>query len=144
MSEAIVKAHVTAPAVIAAWNNKDIASLLSLYAPDCKVEDIGLAKPLYGHEGVRRVYLYTVAGFSDLSFTLTRSVETESQTIFEWECCGKQVRRVLGVPPTGRELHMTGVTWLTLRDGLIESSRRVWDMAGLLRQMGLLPDLPVI
>ncbi len=95
MSDPIINVQVSAAAVISAWNRRDAQGLLQLYAPDCKVEDIGLAKPVYGHDGVRRVYLYTIAGFSELEFTLLRSIESETEIVMEWACHGTQVRRIL-------------------------------------------------
>ena len=46
------------------------------------------------------------------------------------------------VPPTDRRIEVCGVTLLTVQDGKIVRGLYLWDMAGLLRSMKLLPDLP--
>jgi steroid delta-isomerase-like uncharacterized protein len=144
MSHITMTHNVTAVALIQAWNERNVEGLVNLYAESCVLEDIGLAKPIYGRDGARRLYVYTQAGFGSLDFTLHRTVEQDGQIVLEWSATGKQIRKIMGIPATNRQLTMTGTTWLVVRDGLITHSRRVWDMAGLLRQMGLLPDLPTV
>jgi hypothetical protein len=45
------------------------------------------------------------------------------------------------IPATGRKVVVQGMSMLTLRDGKITRGLHVWDVAGLLRAMGLLPVL---
>jgi steroid delta-isomerase-like uncharacterized protein len=137
-----VALHPVAVSLVAAWNQRDVAALTALYTSDCMIADVGLASPVYGHEGVRRMFLFTVSGFGQLVFTLHRTVSDGESVTMDWTAVGVQSRRMLGIPPTGRTVHIEGMTVLMLRDGLIAHTRRVWDMAGLLRQIGLLPDLP--
>jgi steroid delta-isomerase-like uncharacterized protein len=144
MAHRLETLNATAVALITAWNTKDLEAMLALYTDDCLLEDIGFAQPVQGPEGARRVYLYTQAGFGGLHFTLHRTVEQDDTVVFEWSAQGQQIRRVMGIPATHRMLTISGVTWLHLRAGRIAYSKRVWDMAGLLRQMGLLPDLPTV
>jgi len=47
----------------------------------------------------------------------------------------------MNIPATGRTVAVLGATFLTVRDGLIAGSETVWDIAGFLRSVGLLPDL---
>jgi steroid delta-isomerase-like uncharacterized protein len=144
MIEIVMTHNALASNLIQAWNDRNVDALVQLYTEDCVLEDVGLARPVSGHDGVRRLYLYTLAGFGNLAFTLERTVEQEGQVVLAWSAHGRQIRKIMGIPATHRDLMMCGTTWLTLRDGRITHSRRVWDMAGLLRQMGLLPDLPVV
>jgi steroid delta-isomerase-like uncharacterized protein len=144
MIEIVMTHNALALNLIQAWNDRNIDALVRLYTEDCVLEDVGLAQPVNGHDGVRRMYLYTLAGFGSLEFTLHRTVEQDGQVVLSWGAHGRQIRKIMGIPATHRELSMMGTTWLTVRDGHIAHSQRVWDMAGLLRQMGLLPDLPVV
>jgi ketosteroid isomerase-like protein len=45
------------------------------------------------------------------------------------------------IPPTGREIEVRGVSLLTVEDGKITHGLNVWDTAGLLRALRLLPEL---
>ena len=143
--------HATIPAraaiaqhLIDAWNTHDTRQVERLYTADCEVHDVGLAQPLHGPEGVRRATLFSLLGFPDLRFTLVRTAVDGNCVVFEWSAQGTQRGKVMGIPPTNRAVTMTGVTWLVLRGDQILSARRMWDVAAMLRQMGLLPDLPQI
>jgi hypothetical protein len=45
------------------------------------------------------------------------------------------------IPPTGRFATVRGVSILTFMDGKIYRGQYMWDVAGLLRAIGLLPEL---
>ena len=45
------------------------------------------------------------------------------------------------IPPTGREVAVRGVSILTIADGKVTHGETIWDTAGLLRALGLLPEL---
>jgi hypothetical protein len=47
----------------------------------------------------------------------------------------------MNIPPTGRPVLARGTSILCLNDGLIQHGTRIWDLAGLLRGMGLLTEL---
>ena len=45
------------------------------------------------------------------------------------------------IPPTGRRVTVRGVTLLTIDGDSVRRSESLWDVAGLLRAIGLLPEL---
>ena len=45
------------------------------------------------------------------------------------------------IPPTGRKIAVRGISVLTIENEKITSGLYVWDAAGLLRAIGLLPEL---
>jgi len=47
----------------------------------------------------------------------------------------------MNIPPTGRAVAVRGTSVLTVEDGKIKRAFRIWDVAGLLRSIGLLPEL---
>jgi hypothetical protein len=47
----------------------------------------------------------------------------------------------MNIPPTGRQVRVRGVSLMRLKNGRIKSARRIWDLAGMLRTFGLLPEL---
>jgi predicted ester cyclase len=52
---------------------------------------------------------------------------------------GSHVGQLLGVPPTGREITMEGMTVMHFRDGKCIERWSVVDIIGPLAQMGALP-----
>jgi len=46
---------------------------------------------------------------------------------------------MLGIPATGKSVSFKGVSMLRYRKNMVVTDTRIWDLAGLLRQIGLLP-----
>lgn len=65
----------------------------------------------------------------------------EGQTVaVEWTLAGTHRGRLLGIPATGKPICFTGVSLIRFQAGLAVADTRIWDVAGLLRQIGLLPS----
>jgi hypothetical protein len=47
----------------------------------------------------------------------------------------------MNIPPTGHKVQVRGVSIIDVEDGLIVRGQYIWDLAGMLRHMGLLPEL---
>ena len=54
---------------------------------------------------------------------------------------GRHDGDLMGAPPTGRDVEFVGLTISRCRDGRIEEEWELVDVAGLLRQIGALPDM---
>ena len=115
--------------------------MAALYAEDYEGEDIGRKAPEHGRRAIIRAVLYDLMGFPDLHLNLLDTITEGNRIVFVWRLNGTHMGRVLNIPPTGRKLNLLGTTILTIADGKISKCLRVWDMAGMLRSIGLLPDL---
>ncbi len=133
-----------AQSVIDAWNSHDPRRVAEFFADSYEGEDIGLSSLIMGKRGVRRFVAYTALGLPDIKFTLEQVIAQADQIVLVWRACGTHSGKVMNIPPTGRVVSYGGVTVFTLERGKIIRSLRMWDMTGMLRQMGLLPELPEI
>lgn len=130
--------------LIEAWNAHDARRVVEFFSPDYVGEDVGVAGQLHGPRDIRRYVAYNFLGFPDLYFTLERTIAQGDQLVIVWCVTGTHRGKVMNIPPTGRRVEARGVSILTINDGKIVTSYRIWDVAGMLRQIGLLPDLPSI
>ena len=130
--------------LIAAWNTHDPHPIEALFVEDCVLEDCAIAVPLRGHRGLRRAVLFNFLAFPDVHFELISQIREADRVAIEWRAEGTHAGRFMGIPATRRRVSLEGITLLTLRDGRIARLRRVWDIAGVIRQLGLLPELPQI
>ncbi|HYE94864.1 MAG TPA: ester cyclase [Rubricoccaceae bacterium] len=128
--------------VLAAWNARDAARLAALAAPDFEGTDTAEAGVARGPEGFRRQAEAYLTAFPDLHLTFDEVIADGDRVAIHWTSRGTHRGPFLHIPPTGRALHGHGVTLLVVEDGRIRRSDRVWDVAGFLRAVGLLPDLP--
>ncbi len=58
-----------------------------------------------------------------------------------WSARGTHRGSMMNIPPTGRTASIRGVSMLTFADGKIKRALNIWDVAGFLRSIGLLPEL---
>jgi predicted ester cyclase len=76
-----------------------------------------------------------------LHFELERCVAQRDCAAVFWQASGTHAGKVMNIPPTGRRVEMRGVSWLKMAGGKIVQGEQLWDVAGMLRAIGLLPDL---
>jgi len=124
-----------------AWNSHDLEQILGFYAPEYIGEDIGQAFPLRGRDALRGMLENYWRAFPDLQFKILSSLVEGSRIAILWLGEGTHQGTFMNIPPTGRRLEVRGVSMLDVEDGLIRRGQYVWDLAGMLRHMGLLPEL---
>jgi steroid delta-isomerase-like uncharacterized protein len=127
--------------LIEAWNAHDPERIAAFYAPDYVGVDIGQPQPQNGPREIRALTAYYFRAFPDLRITLDEVVVEEDKAVLIWTWTGTQHGTFMRIPATGRRVDVRGSTTLTFKDGLIHRSTRIWDLAGLLRAIGLLPEL---
>jgi steroid delta-isomerase-like uncharacterized protein len=132
-----VAADTFAADLVEAWNSHDIDLALSFYADDYEGVDVGDPAAQCGPEGARQMLQRYLIAFPDLHFTI-EGVASEGQRVtLTWVACGTHLGQWLNIPPSGRTLQMRGVSLLTLSGAKICRASYMWDMAAVLRQIGL-------
>jgi steroid delta-isomerase-like uncharacterized protein len=127
--------------LLEAWNAHDVDRVADLHTPDYKGEDVGQARPRHGREGVRQAMVRYLRAFPDLHFTQEATIVEDDQVALFWTARGTHRGKLMNIPPTCRPVQVRGVSLLTLQDGKIRHGLIIWDVAGLLRAIGLLPEL---
>ena len=78
--------------------------------------------------------------FPDLRLDIIEQHAEGDVVISRWHASGTQRGALMGLPPTGRHgSAIEGVTFTRFAGDRIAQDRAVWDLAGLLRQLGALP-----
>lgn len=127
--------------LLAAWNAHDVRAVVAHYAPDYEEIDVARATPQIGSEMVRRTLLYYLRAFPDLHITLDDVLVSGERAALYWTWTGTQHGTFMNIPPTGHQVKVRGSSLITLNDGKIQRAVRIWDLAGLLRDLRLLPEL---
>jgi steroid delta-isomerase-like uncharacterized protein len=123
------------------WNAHDVDRALEFYAPDYEGIDVADAAPQHGPGGLRRTMERYLQAFPDLHFTEETTVIQGDHVALFWTVQGTHQGPVMNIPPTGRSIQIRGVTLLTMAAGKVTRALYIWDVAGLLRGIGLLPEL---
>jgi steroid delta-isomerase-like uncharacterized protein len=115
-------------------------NVLPLYTDDCVYEDVTLGVVNHGKDELRAFGGLFLSGFPDVAFELTSQVAAGERAAGEWIMTGTHTGNLPGLPATGRSISIRGASILELRDGKIRRCSDYWDMATLLRQVGLMPE----
>lgn len=127
--------------VVDAWNDHDHERLVALYSPDYEGFDVAQSKPVYGAEALGHLLVRYKNAFPDLHFSVLTMLHHEEQVVMYWKASGTHGGTIMHIPPTGRSFEVRGVSIMVIEQGLVRSGHIIWDLAGLLRSIGLLPDL---
>jgi steroid delta-isomerase-like uncharacterized protein len=136
-------AHLAALAaqLTEAWNSRDPARVAALCAPDYEGENVGEAAPHHGPEGMAASVTAYLAAFPDLQFTVDDVVIQGDRVVQVWRVRASHRGSLMNIPPTGRPVAVRGASLLTFRGDKLYRATYIWDVAGLLRGIGLLPEL---
>ncbi len=133
--------RVMAEKVIAAWNSHEPDRILAIYAPGYRGVDVAQARPIEGARGMAQMMLRYTRAFPDLTYTLVDSVGQDDRLVLHWIARGTHRGTIMNIPPTGRTIEVRGVSIMKIEGERVREGHIVWDLAGLLRSMGLLPEL---
>ena len=128
--------------LVEAWNSHNLDRIASFYTSDYEDIDVARASSQHGADGLRRVAAYYLRALPDLRVTLDDLIIGEDGRVaLAWTWQGTHQGNLMKIPPTGRTVIVRGASLLTITDGKIKRGVRIWDVAGLLRAVGLLPEL---
>jgi steroid delta-isomerase-like uncharacterized protein len=133
--------HQTLLTLIHALNTHDPKGLPVVFAAHFRGFDCAQAGAITGPEGVWGTVQNYLRAFPDLHLQLIDAQLGEQGAAVYWTARGTHTGPWMNIPPTGREVSVQGMWMLHVEKGRITRARSVWDVAGLLRAIGLLPDL---
>ena len=124
-----------------AWNSHDLDVVLPYYADNYEGMDIGERGMQHGRNAVKEMLLRYWQAFPDLCFTLQNTVAEENRIAISWCAEGTHQGKIMHIPPTGHKVEVKGMSVIEVEDGLVVRGQYIWDLAGMLRHIGLLPEL---
>lgn len=127
--------------LVDAWNAHDVEGVVSYYMPDYEGTDVSQAAPQRGLAGIRQMVERYYEAFPDLQFSKVQTVIEGNRAALFWQSTGTHRGGLMNIPGTGRVVSVHGVSLLTMEGAKVKSAHYVWDVAGLLRGIGLLPEL---
>lgn len=127
--------------VISAWNAHDPDQAAQFYTPDYLGLDVSQTEPQCGLEGLRQTMLRYFRAFPDIQFSQDSLIIQDDTAALAWTAHATHRGSLMNIPPTGRQVQIQGVSLLTIANGKIRKASYIWDVAGLLRNLGLLPEL---
>lgn len=122
------------------WNRGNFALVDQLVSPDFRGHSSSPENDTRGTEGYRRYYAALQRAFPDIHFTIDDQVAEGDRVVTRWTARGTHRGEYAGIPPTGREGVITGVTTDRIVDGRTVECWTSLDELGLMRQLGVIPS----
>jgi steroid delta-isomerase-like uncharacterized protein len=121
---------------VANKGNLDIVD--EICAPDyvCHQAD----QDIRGPEGVKQFIFMLRAAFPDLHVTVEDVIAEGDKIVQRWTGHGTHQGELMGIPPTGNHVSVAGITISRFEDGKVSEEWEVYDMMGMMQQLGVIPS----
>jgi steroid delta-isomerase-like uncharacterized protein len=115
------------------WNQGRREAIAQMLSPDCIIHDGEIHST--GPEGFYPFFDRMSASFSELNVTVEDIVAQDNLACVRWTCTARHTGPGLGMVPSGRTVHMSGITIVRASAGKIVEAWQNWDMLGMLEQI---------
>jgi len=92
-------------------------------------------------EGVKGPVSIQRTAFPDIHFVVEDIIVEGDMVAHRWTATGTHKGELMGIPPTGEKVKMTGIVISRIADGKIMEDWSEWDKLGMLQQLGVIPKL---
>jgi steroid delta-isomerase-like uncharacterized protein len=120
------------------WSAHDVDRLLTLFTEDVVYEDVTFGVVNRGTAELRAFAEGVFPAFPDIRFELTSRFVAGDRAGLEWVMTGTQAT-LPGQPTVRKPFSVRGATIMELHAGKIRRCTDYWDLATLLKQLGLMP-----
>ena len=117
---------------VASWATHDAEKIASFLADDCVFEDVALGTVAHGKEEFKVSARGIFATITDFKEELTSIFIGEDWACIESVLSGTQTA-------TGKSYAVRMASVVELKDGKIKRNSDYWDMASMMKQVGLMP-----
>jgi steroid delta-isomerase-like uncharacterized protein len=121
---------------LAAWSSHDPERVVSFYTDDVVYEDVPLGLTKSGKEELRQFAISTFRLSPDITFEVNSTRVSNGHGVAEVTMHGTDKEFL----KTGKTFSVRGVSVFEIRGGKISRDRDYYDVATIMRQVGLLPE----
>jgi len=128
-----------------AWDAHDADAFAAMFADGAVVNDLGSPDPITGSDGIRMFAQAWFTAFPDMNVKQTNRVVSEdavaAEVVFTGTNSGPMMMGGKEIPPTGKTVQGKGTYFARVRDGKVVEFNSYPDIAGLMMQLGFMPQM---
>jgi steroid delta-isomerase-like uncharacterized protein len=109
-----------------------------IFAPDFVAHEA--AQDIREPEGVRQFIILLRAAFPDLHVTVEDVLAEGDKVVQRWSGHGSHQGELMGLPPSGKRISVAGITISRFEGGKVAEEWELYDMMGMMQQLGALPS----
>jgi steroid delta-isomerase-like uncharacterized protein len=119
------------------WNNRNFAAIDELFGANFIEHDPSSPDFGRGPESVKKRVNYYVTAFPDTRFNIEDLLIDGDRCVIRWSVRGTQRGELRGIPPTGKQVVLTGTTTVRIAGGKFVEAYSNWDALGMMQQLGV-------
>lgn len=119
-------------------NGHNLAIMDELFAPDFR-EYMSFGHVARGREEAREFVAGLFEAMSDMYTTVEDLVAEGDKVVGRLTITGTQTGPLMGIPATGKQIHLTAIDIFRFTDGKIAEHWLEGDQLGMLQQLGVIP-----
>ncbi|MFC1714280.1 ester cyclase [Candidatus Poribacteria bacterium] len=119
------------------WNQGAVDVLDEILAADYVIHDPN--GEFAGPEGYRQFHTLFNNAFSDIHFVIEDQAAEGDMVATRWSSTSVHTGELMGIPPTGAAIEITGITVSHIVDGKIVEEWNSWDVLAMMQQIGAAP-----
>lgn len=121
------------------WRGK-LDEALELVGDDYVGHIPGAPEPIRGKNGFREFVNTYLTGFPDGTITVDDQIAEGEFVASRWTARGTNTGELVGMPPTGKQVTVEGITYSRIVDGQLHEAWLSWDTLSLMQQLGAVPE----
>ena len=123
------------------WNKGNLGVVDEIVATNYANHDPAAPMPESGREGLKEHVTAYRTGLPDLQLAIDDIMADGNKVIVRWTARGTHKGVLLGVSPTGKQTTVEGISVVRVANGKVAEAWVTWDTLGMLRQLGVGPQL---
>jgi len=100
----------------------------------------GMAEPIRGKDGFRGFVETYLTAFPDGSIVVDEQIAEGERVATRWTARGTNTGELMGMPATGKQVVIPGITITRIVNGKSVEAWSSWDTLSLVQQLGLVPQ----
>jgi steroid delta-isomerase-like uncharacterized protein len=119
------------------WNRGNLAVVDELVAPNFVFHDPSTT--LHGPEGIKKYVMMYLKAYPDTHFTIEDQIAEGERVVTRWTVTATHKGELQGIPPTGKQVRVTGIVISHVAKGKVVEDWINWDALGMMQQLGVIP-----
>jgi steroid delta-isomerase-like uncharacterized protein len=121
------------------WQGK-LDAVIELVGDDYVGHVPGVPQPIRGKDGFQEFASSYLAAFPDGTITVDHQIAEGDFVATRWTGRGTNTGELMGMPPTGRQVTIEGITYSRVADGKAHEAWLIWDTLSMMQQLGAVPE----
>ena len=122
------------------FNQGNLDLVEEIYAPNFVGHDPTMPEDVRGVEGRREFYGMYQSAFPDTQITIEDQLAEGDRVATRWTARGTHQGELMGVPPSGNRVEVSGVTISRIEGGKIAEEWDNYDALGMMQAIGAVPE----